>query len=156
VRVGELALADLQANLEDRSLAPVGRLTIADLDATLRELSSEANARASLELKLALASGGAIALSGDVELPEPAFAGQIGISELALGVLQPWAAQLAHVRIAAGNVSAEANLASSPAERLSLDGSLSVAGLDLRDDQDRPLVGWKRLAIAPARSLPRA
>jgi len=149
VRIAEIALRDLSADVVDRAPASPAQLVISDLDVSLRGLASEPGARFPLEAGLALGSGGTVKLRGELTaLPGFGLDADIEMADVALAPLQPYLSEFARVQLRGGTLGLDGHLASGADEVLAFAGDLRVNGLETHDQVKKErLLAWRELAL---------
>ncbi len=136
------------SRFEDRSLAQPGAVEISSLDLEVREITNTPNALFPLELNVAVAAGGTLAVTGTVGVvPQPVADLKVSIGDVALNASQPWLTPLVTATLDDGSISGKLDLKSSPAESLDVRGQLTVDALKVSDDGGAELLQWQQLDI---------
>lgn len=149
ISLAEFRIENLTAEFTDRSLETDGAVQINKLDFSLKDISNRPGDAFPVELKLDLAGGGDVSLSGNVQvLPDAIVDANIRIENLALDHAQPWLTEVARVEVDAGTLEMTTQINVSADETLGISGNLNVLGLDISDSLlDERLVGWNSLKI---------
>lgn len=146
--VGRLAIDELTARFEDRTLPDNGKVEINSLNLEVRDLDNTPDARFPLELKLEIASGGTLSATGEVGvLPAVVAKADVNIEQLALLVAKPWLAPFVTAGLDAGTLSGTTTVKSTPEETLDVRGQFTVDGLSVSQSDGEDLVRWRQLAV---------
>ncbi len=149
LQLGTAALKDGRLRFVDSVPKTPASVTVNTIALTATALSNTAGARFPLSLGLTLASGGSVKANGTFSvLPKLTLDATIQGSDLAIAVIQPYASEVARVRIAGGALGFDTRVAMPSMDALAVDGSLSFSDLDVRDAAEgKPLLAWKNLAV---------
>lgn len=145
-RIGTVALAEGEVELQDRSVRPTARLGVRKIAASVRELSDDLQQKWPVEAGFELQEGGRFAASGTLVAGKPAGEFALRADEIALAPAQPWLGQFARLRIAGGKLSSKGRL-HFDGDRFGYQGEAAVAGLDLREaPEGGAVLAWRALA----------
>ena len=133
VRLGELVIQSLAAEVVDERPAEPFRGGIEGLNLTVRELSSEAGARFSTEFDAALATGGRIRGTGQIGVRPVAAELELALDGVELPPAQPYARQQAALELSDGRVGFEGRLTYAAETSLELAGDGVIESLSVQD-----------------------
>ena len=132
VVVDLLSVEDFALNWQDRGISPAATAGIDNIKLRVSDITNEPNQRMPMTLSLEARQGGSAAVDGTVQvLPALAYDLAVEFDKLALGNAQPYITPFADLVIDSGHLSIDAQLSGSSAQPLYLDGSVTVAELDV-------------------------
>ena len=132
VVVDLLSVEDFALNWQDRGISPAATAGIDNIKLRVTDITNEPNQRMPMTLSLEARQGGSAAVDGTVQvLPALAYDLAVEFDKLALGNAQPYITPFADLVIDSGHLSIDAQLSGSSAQPLYLDGSVTVAELDV-------------------------
>ena len=132
VVVDLLSVEDFALNWQDRGISPAATAGIDNIKLRVTDITNEPNQRMPMTLSLEARQGGSAAVDGTVQvLPALAYDLAVEVDKLALGNAQPYITPFADLVIDSGHLSIDAQLSGSSAQPLYLDGSVTVAELDV-------------------------
>ena len=131
-RLAQLALDDWQIGVRD--LQPEQALDVSvGLSATAANISNIQNQLVELSTDLTLSSGGSLTVLGELTVtPEINFVGDIALEALALPLIQPYLASIAHIQLSSGVLNVSGELTANPRQS-EFNGDASLDDLLIRD-----------------------
>ena len=132
VLVDLLSVEDFALNWLDRGVSPAATAGIDNIKLRVTDITNEPEQRMPVALSLEARQGGSAAVDGTVQLlPALAYDLAVEVDKLALGNAQPYITPFADLVIDSGHLSIDAQLSGSSDQPLYLEGSVTVAELDV-------------------------
>ncbi len=149
LNVARFAINQATVSFSDQSTDPAAELDLRDINVVVSEISNQPETSLPVQASFALASGGSGRFEGQaVVLPELSASGQFSLDALQMQLAQPWINGIARVTLNTGSLSLNGQVAMSPEQPGSFQGSVAIAGLDVNDNRHQEkLTGWKQLTI---------
>jgi hypothetical protein len=149
LRLAEFRIDDMAVGFEDSALRSPASVDVRDIALQVAGINNQAGEMFPFAASLALGSGGAVRADGRAgALPQPAVEADVEVRGLALGLAQPYLAEIAQVALTEGALDADVKLGITADESLGAAGQLSIAGLEISDTvKDERLVGWRDLDV---------
>jgi hypothetical protein len=149
VTVDQLNIEQAVVQYSDLATEPAAQIGLQDINVSVTGINNQPDASLPVQASLALQSGGTVRFDGQaVVLPEFSTSGKLNLDGMQMVVAQPWVNDLARVTLNAGSLDLDGDVALSPQQPGSYQGSVSIAGLDLNDNRHKEkLTGWKQLSM---------
>lgn len=143
-----LALNRMAVQLEDHSVQPVANLGVESLSVAITAINNNAGSEFPTALSLLTGAGGTLTMDGTLAvLPEPLLDLEVVLDDLPLAAAHPYVKPLANVSLDSGRLSLSSRLQSSPADRLQLDGDLTIVDFLITETNEGSRLGsWDRVA----------
>jgi hypothetical protein len=151
--VDAFRLDSLSTVFRDLSLRQPGEVSLAALNLVVNDISTAPNHNSTFALDATLASGGRLDIAGNFSaLPDLTTQANVTLTDLALAVVQPWAADAATIIINDGLLGASGSIMVSPDEQFAWQGDIGLANLDISDSAaSETLAGVKSLNVNDSR-----
>lgn len=150
--VGEVAADGVAINITDHTTPSPAHLAVHDLKAQLENFSLADGAVMPVQVQLAWAPAGTIALDGTVTLlPSMQAELNLKMDDFAMLPLSPYLEQQLNARLTSGSITLNGKATAKISETLEADftGDTAVASFGLVDAaHSEPLAGWQNLAVS--------
>ena len=146
--LGRLALNRTSIQLEDHSVQPAAAVGVQSLNLEITDINNDSGSEFPTALSLLTSAGGTLTIDGTLGvLPEPLLDLNLTLDNLPLAAAHPYVKPLANVSLDSGRLSVSARLQSSPADRLQLDGDLSIEDFLITETSEGSRLGsWDRVS----------
>ncbi len=157
VWLGSFGLADSAVNLTDNSGTTPAALAINGVHIGLKNFRTKGQTPATFDMGANIGGGGSIAAKGALDMAQSQVTTEISLDQIDLPTLQAFAQSVLACRIAAGKLSAHANVqthfATGHFNVHAEPASVSLDNFDLRSagGREKP-VSWTRLAVSIAQA----
>jgi uncharacterized protein involved in outer membrane biogenesis len=149
VSLDTFAIEGGAVDFTDLSIQPNAELGLRDVTLKVSNIDNEADTRMPAEFSARLQAGGQLGFRGAfVALPEPSLIGTATTDELPLTIAQPYAAQMARIRIVQGLLGSQVDLTIAPEREITAAGTASIRQLEIDDTgAEESLLAWDALEI---------
>ncbi len=132
--------------MRDASVEPTAALHLTDIHVAIREISDDPAGKWPAEASFQVREGGRFEGSGSIVASEPSGEFELRLSDLGLGIAQPYLSEVARLRIAGGSLASAGRLRFGD-DGFHYDGEAALTGLDLHElETGETLLGWKSLS----------
>lgn len=147
ISLAEFSINRMGLELEDDSVDPAAKIGYRSLDLSIRDISNEPSAVFPTSLTLVARAEGVISMDGTIAvLPTPDLDLDVRVESLALAGAHPYLQTLADVSLDSGALNLSANLQSSAAEPLLLNGDLQIVDFLITETEEGSRLGsWNNL-----------
>lgn len=142
-KVGQIAVANLDAVLRDGGVTPPAELALDDIALDVEGVGNDMTAALPVKLSFDVRTGGHFAASGKVVPAAPSVEADFKLADLALKIAQPYLAAQTTLTLADGKLSTQGR-ALYDAKGPNVKGAFTIDGLRLTEPGVRkPLLAWK-------------
>jgi uncharacterized protein involved in outer membrane biogenesis len=152
VAVGRVALADVSAHVEDRSVTPIVRLDLAGGTVSVTGLSTDAAASPHVEAAIGIGANGHASVQGDIKMQPLNAQAALDVQNVDLSILQPYLTPHTGLALKSGALGANGRLTFDKSAggdaRFAFTGLATLAKLDLQDRASgQDLLGWDQIKV---------
>lgn len=147
--IKRFSISQAAVRYRDFSTEPAAEIGLQDISVEVSDINNQPESSLPVQVSFALASGGTGQFSGQaIVLPEFSAQGQLQLDAVQLQVAQPWVNDIARVTLSVGSLNLNGQVAMSPQQPGSFQGSVAISGLDVNDNLHKEkLTGWKQLSM---------